>query len=228
MLVEVSSVRTKGSWCADSEMVSWRHYTTFVFWLRKPDCVGEKKRRHCTNLYRLLNEKIIKMKYPLPIIEAQIDRLRVAKIFSTIYMENGYFHVSVTSNSCKYTALIVPNGHYEFLRMPFGLCTLPSYFQKFINAIFVELAAKNTVFIYMDELYLRSISWRVERLKIALQVVNQHGLAINWKKCQFLQSRVTYFGYTTENGKVTPSHSRPGDPKKWPKINFGFPPNELY
>lgn len=41
--------------------------------------------------YRKLNEKVIKTRYPLPIIESQIDRLRGAKYFSTIDLENGFF-----------------------------------------------------------------------------------------------------------------------------------------
>lgn len=41
--------------------------------------------------YRKLNEKIVKTRYPLPIMEDQIDRLRGAKIFSTIDLKNGFF-----------------------------------------------------------------------------------------------------------------------------------------
>lgn len=106
--------------------------------------------------YRKLNEKIIKMRYPLPIIEDQIDRLQGAKIFSTIDIKNGFFHVRVADDSRKYTAFIVPNGHYEFLRMPFRLSTSPAYFQKYVNAVFADLVAKNIVSIYMDDLIIPS------------------------------------------------------------------------
>ncbi|XP_029178535.1 uncharacterized protein K02A2.6-like [Nylanderia fulva] len=117
-----------------------------------------KKKNGATRVcvdYRKLNEKIIKTRYPLPIIEDQIDRLRGAKIFSTIDLENGFFHVRVADDSRKYTAFIVPNGHYEFLRMPFGLSTSPAYFQKYVNAVFADLVAKNVVSIYMDDVVYR-------------------------------------------------------------------------
>jgi len=77
-----------------------------------------KKKDGSTRIYvdfRKLNEKIIKLRYPLPIIENQIDRLQGAKIFSTIDLQNGFFHVPVAKESRKYTAFIIPNGHYEFL-----------------------------------------------------------------------------------------------------------------
>jgi len=43
--------------------------------------------------YRKLNRLIVKHKYPLSIIEDQIDRLAEARIFSTIDLKNGFFHV---------------------------------------------------------------------------------------------------------------------------------------
>lgn len=87
----------------------------------------------------MLNKKIIKDRYPLPLIEDQLDRLQGARIFSTIDLRNGFFHVRMDEASVKYTSFIVPDGQYEFLRIPFGLCNSPSVFQRFINAIFRDL-----------------------------------------------------------------------------------------
>lgn len=85
--------------------------------------------------YRLLNKKIVKDRYPLPLIEDQLDLLQGAKVFSTLDLKNGFFHVQMDEHSRKYTAFIVPNGHFEFLRVPFGLCNSPAIFQKFINSL---------------------------------------------------------------------------------------------
>lgn len=74
------------------------------------------------------------MRYPLPIIEDQIDKLQGARVYTTLDLENGFFHVAIEEESSKYTAFIVPNGHYEFLRMPFGLSISLAYFQRYINA----------------------------------------------------------------------------------------------
>lgn len=79
--------------------------------------------------YRLLNKKIIKDRYPLPLIEDQLDQLQDTKVFSTLELKNGFFHVRMDDASVKYTAFIVPDGQFEFLRVPFGLCNSPSVFQ---------------------------------------------------------------------------------------------------
>lgn len=56
--------------------------------------------------YRKLNKIMVKDKYPLPIIEDQIDRLAEARVFSTINLRNGFFHVDVDVKSRKYTAFV--------------------------------------------------------------------------------------------------------------------------
>lgn len=77
--------------------------------------------------YRLLNRKIIKDRYPLPLIEDQLDALQDAKVFSTLDLKNGFFHVRMDESSIKYTALIVPDGHHEFLKVPVVFATLPRF-----------------------------------------------------------------------------------------------------
>lgn len=56
--------------------------------------------------YRKLNKMIVRDKYPLPLIEEQIDRLAEARVFSTsVNLRNGFFHVDVEERSRKYMHL---------------------------------------------------------------------------------------------------------------------------
>ena len=74
------------------------------------------------------------MKYPLPIIAGQIARLHGMKYFNVLDIRSGYFHVKVAEVSNHATAFGMPDGHYEFLRMPFGVANGPAIFQKLINS----------------------------------------------------------------------------------------------
>lgn len=67
--------------------------------------------------YSLLNKNIIRDRYPLPLIEDQLDQLQDARVFSTLDLENRFFHVRMDEASIKYTSFIVSNGQFEFLRM---------------------------------------------------------------------------------------------------------------
>ncbi|XP_043264094.1 uncharacterized protein LOC122404231 [Colletes gigas] len=60
--------------------------------------------------YRQLNRKIVRDRYPLPLIEDQLDSLQDARIYTTLDLKNGFFHVPIRPESQKYTAFIVPDG----------------------------------------------------------------------------------------------------------------------
>lgn len=157
--------------------------------------------------YRNLNRKIVKDRYPLPLIEDQLDALQGARVFSTLDLKNGFFHVSVEESSRKYTAFIVPDGMYEFLRAPFGLCNSSAIFQKYINMVFKNLIRERTVLVYMDDLIIPSndVESGIIKVERVLQVAAAAGLQINWKKCAFLQEEVEFLGCMVANGKIRPS-----------------------
>ena len=115
-------------------------------------------------------------------IEYQLDSIQGSRVFSTLNLKNGFFHVPVGESSRKYTPFVVPTGQYEFLKMPFGLCNSPAVFQKFINAVFKELIAIGMLLMYMDVLIVPStdLSSGTEKLKIVLRVTSEHGLFVNW------------------------------------------------
>ncbi|GFX22303.1 retrovirus-related Pol polyprotein from transposon 412 [Trichonephila clavipes] len=71
--------------------------------------------------YRKLNQKLVKDKFPLPLIEDVLDTLQEAKVYSTLDLHNGFFHVDVDEDCRKYTSFIVPDGQFEFNKVPFGL-----------------------------------------------------------------------------------------------------------
>lgn len=158
----------------------------------------------------MLNRNIIKDRYPLPLIEDQLDQLQDAKVFSTLDLENGFFHVRMDEASIRYTSFIVPDGQFEFLRMPFRLCNSPSVFQRFIYAVFRDLTKRRIVLIYLDDLIVLSNdeSDGLKNLKIVLDVASEAGLAINWRKCRFLQRRVEFLGHVVENGTVRSSERK--------------------
>jgi len=136
-----------------------------------PVVLVEKKdgsTRLCVD-YRQLNKKIVRDRYPLPLIEDQLDLLQNARYFSTLDLKNGFFYVPLDKDSIKYTAFIVPDGHYEFLKVPFGLCNSPSVFQRFINNIFKNAIREKIVLTYLDDLIIPSVDvcvcvcvWRIQ------------------------------------------------------------------
>ncbi|GFX53263.1 retrovirus-related Pol polyprotein from transposon 297 [Trichonephila clavipes] len=180
-------------------------YTSQVVVVKKKD----GKSRVCID-YRRLNRKLIKDNYPLPLIDDILDCLQNAKIFTTLDLKNGFFHVAVNERSRKFTSFVTHNGQYQFRRMPFGLSTCPSTFMRYINAIFRHLISKSIVLPYMDDVVIPAAneSQALEYLKIVLQVACDYGLEINFKKCQFLHNKIQFLGHIIENGRLFPSPSK--------------------
>ena len=76
---------------------------------------------------------------PLPKIDEMYAALRGAKIFTTLDLRSGYYHINLDEESKAKTAFVTPFGKYEFNAVPFGLAQAPAYFQQLISMVFTRL-----------------------------------------------------------------------------------------
>ena len=65
---------------------------------------------------------------PLPKIDKMYANLHGAKIFTTLDLQSGYYHIALDNKSKAKTAFVTPFGKYEFNAVPFGLAEAPVYF----------------------------------------------------------------------------------------------------
>ena len=176
------------------------------------------KTRLCVD-YRKLNSKTVKIRFPQPVIQDQIDQLEGAQCYTTLDLQNGYFHVPVEEESKKYTAFCVPRGLYEFNKMPFGFCNSPAYFSKYVYAVFRRLIETGMIITYMDDIIIATKDYEdgLSRLRLVLDTAKDYGILFNWKKCQVLKEKVNYLGYVIEGGKVSPGEEKTDAIKNFPK-----------
>ncbi|GFV00735.1 retrovirus-related Pol polyprotein from transposon 17.6 [Trichonephila clavipes] len=169
--------------------------------------------------YRKLNQKLVKDKFPLPIIEDVLDTLQEAKVYSTLDLRNGFFHVDVDEDCRKYTSFIVPDGQFEFNKVPFGLITSPGVFQRYVSSIFRDLTRKGIVISYLDDLVIPAKNEQegLEKLKIIFEVAKKYGLEIKFKKCQFLKKKIEFLGHIVESGTIKPSPTKTLAVRKFPE-----------
>ncbi|XP_017484587.1 PREDICTED: uncharacterized protein LOC108373235, partial [Rhagoletis zephyria] len=157
--------------------------------------------------FRRINKVIVKDHFPLPLIEDQLDRLQEAKVFSTIDLKNGFFHVPVAESSRRYTSFVTQNGQYQFRKVPFGLSNSPGVFQRHVNAIFRHLRRKGIALPYVDDVIIPATNEEeaVQNLKEVIEACEEYGLELNMKKCNFLKTRIQFLGHIIENQKLYPS-----------------------
>lgn len=178
------------------------HFANPVLLVKKKD--GSD--RLCID-YRALNKILEKDRYPLPLIEDQIDRLGKAKFFISIDMKNGFYQIPVALDSIKYTAFVTPDGHYEFLKMPFGICNGPSVFQRAITKAVQHL---KFLLVYIDDILIpfTTITEGLCYLNKTLEALCQAGFTINIKKCKFFVENIEYLGRIISQEGIRPSETK--------------------
>ncbi|GFX97919.1 retrovirus-related Pol polyprotein from transposon 412 [Trichonephila clavipes] len=132
-----------------------------------------KKKDGTTRLcvdYRRLNRKLVKDRFPLPLIEDVLDRLQEPKC--------------------------TQHGQFEFNKVPFGLSTSPNVFQRYVYSIFRELMRKGIVIIYMDDLVIPAKDEKegLEKLREVLEVASKYGLEMKFKKMSIPKKKSRIFG----------------------------------
>ena len=149
--------------------------------------------RFCVD-YRKLNAITIADAFPLPRIDDIFDRLSGSKWFSTIDLKSGYWQVKMAEDSISKTAFSTPDGHYEFLRLPFGLKNAPAEFSRIMHQVFGDL---KFVQIYLDDLTIHSLTFEehLEHLRIVFERILIVNLRLNLKKCEFFKKEIKLLGH---------------------------------
>ena len=124
-------------------------------------------KRFCID-FRKLNKITVRDPFPLPRIDDILDRLSKSKCFSVIDLKAGYWQIALDEEAIPKTAFSTPTGHYEFLRLPFGLKNAPAEFSRIMHQI---LGSLPYVQIYLDDLTIHSATREnhFNHLKIVFQ-----------------------------------------------------------
>ena len=91
--------------------------------------------------------------YPLPKIDEMFVKLHGAKIFTTLDLYSGYYHIGLTNTVKPKTAFVIPHGKWHFNMVPFGLAQAPSYFQQLMNQV---LQGLDFAIVYLDDIIIFS------------------------------------------------------------------------
>lgn len=171
--------------------------------------------------FRALNNKTVKDRFPLPLIEDQISNLSGNSFFTTLDLASGYYQIPMANESQHLTGFVTPDGHYEFKRMPFGLANAPAVFQRIINKILGNRRFEYAL-AYLDDVLIpsKSVDEMFERLEDLLKLFRRCGLTLKLAKCRFFDSNVSYLGYD-----ISAEGIRPGEAKILAVKEFPSPRN---
>ncbi|KRH92640.1 putative LTR retrotransposon, partial [Pseudoloma neurophilia] len=150
------------------------------------------KMRIVTN-YIALNNITENEVYHFPDVHKSMNRLKDCTIFSQIDLESGFNQIEVAERDIHKTAFICEMGHYEYLRMPFGLKNAPKSFQRIMEEV---LEGIDCVTIFVDDILIASKNpeQHYEDLKIVLERLKEKGAKINFEKSSFAKEEIKFLG----------------------------------
>lgn len=111
---------------------------------------------------------------------------------ASIDLRDAYFHVSVSRRFHRFMRFGWRKRLYQFLVLPFGLCTAPFVFTMLTKPIVAYLRSKGirTIFYLDDILVIGSSREECQKhLDFALQLLQDLGFIINWKKSTLIPSQ---------------------------------------
>jgi transposase InsO family protein len=172
---------------------------------KKLDASGKRKWRIVID-YRKLNQKTIGDAYPLPLINEILDQLGRSRYFTTLDLASGFQQIEVDTSSVPKTAFSTPNGHFEYLRMPFGLKNAPATFQRLMNVILTGIQGISA-FVYMDDIvvYSADLAEHIARLTTVFDRLRSANLKLQIDKCEFFRKEVCYLGHVISDKGVSPN-----------------------
>ena len=135
-----------------------------------------------------------------------LENLGKCSYFSTLDLAQGFHQIPVNKNSIEKTAFTVENGHYEYVRMPFGLKNAPATFQRLMDRILMKYLHK-FYFVYMDDIVIfsKSLQELLQHLKLIFEELKQSGLKIQLDKSEFLRKEVPFLGYIIAANGIKPN-----------------------
>ena len=161
--------------------------------------------------FRALNEISKKNRYPLPLVSDCVNELRGKKVFTSLDLKEAFSVLPLTKEAMEKTAVITPCGLYQYRYLCYGLCNASQSFQRFIDKTLrgIKRIDKNgeerevTTFAYVDDILISSESEEDHQqdLEAVFQRLDEHGLTLNAKKCQFFKEELTFLGHViTKDG----------------------------
>ena len=154
--------------------------------------------------YRKLNSLSKVDPYPMPRVDDLIDRVGQSPFITTLDLTKGYWQVPVAEADREKTAFVTPFGLFHFRRMPFGLRGAPATFQRMVDRLLDGLNDFSSA--YIDDIIIFSGTWEdhLQHLRQVLRRIQEAGLTLRRKKCQFGMSDCVYLGHLIGSGRVRP------------------------
>ena len=141
----------------------------------------------------------------MPKIDEMYANLHGAKIFTTLDLQSGYYHIALRIHESKAkTAFVIPFGKYKFNAVHFGLAQAPPYFQQLISIVLQDCS--DFTMAYLDDIIIFSQNEQehLKHIEIIFKKLKKVGLKLKESKCNFFKKEIHYLGHLISVSGIQP------------------------
>lgn len=166
--------------------------------------------RFCCD-FRYLNSQTKDFRYNIPNLQELTESFSTVtpNYMTSIDMSSGFFQMSLSENSSRYTAFNTCFGTYQFLRLPMGLKTSPNTFQLMMDKVLKGLQFKICL-CYLDDVLICSETFEqhLEDLNEVFARFRSAGLKLGPRKCTFATDKCIFLGHQISKDGIHPPPDR--------------------
>ena len=163
--------------------------------------------RICGDFKLTVNPVAKEDSYPLPRIEDLFATLAGGKAFTKLDLAQAYLQVPLEENSKRFVTINTPRGLYRYNRLPFGVSSAPSQFQRIMDNLLQGIPG---VCVYLDDILVTGATTdeHLRNLEATLQRLEEAGGRLKKAKCQFLLPEVEYLGHKISQDGLRPTEEK--------------------
>ena len=131
----------------------------------------------------------------LPYIQDLLARLGAKnKVFAKIDFKSAYQNIRLSEQTSQLTTIITHIGTFKYVRMPFGIKSATSAFQRIMDKV---LTGTQGVLCYLDDILISApsreiLQSRIDEVKARLKA---NEVEINKEKSEYFKDKVEWLGY---------------------------------
>lgn len=150
--------------------------------------------RICVDCKVTINKVISTEHYPLPNISDIFANLSGFRYYAKIDLSGAYMQVRLSEDSRKYLTINTHKGLYEYMRLPFGIASAASTFQRIMDEILKDLEG---IQCYLDDILIGSdtIEGLKKRVLEVFDRLKKFKVKVNLDKCEFIVLKIAYLGH---------------------------------
>ena len=164
-----------------------------------------KRSRLCID-FRELNKIVIPEPQPFPRIDDITVKAGNCKWYTVLDVNSAFWSIPIKKEDRLKTAFVTHEGHYQWLRIPFGLKTAPAIFQRTLGNTLQKNKLTDFCTCYIDDILIFSKTFEehLKHIELVLNAVEKEGFKLKLEKCNFAKSSIKYLGHIIENNFVRP------------------------